>query len=82
MSWRILLNQAAPDLERLDDEDRASISGELMEWVEAGPPRTNRRDVAGAELFEDELRSGFEVVYLVDEAVPYAAILRVRRRHR
>jgi hypothetical protein len=53
-----------------------------MEWVEAGPPRTNRRDVAGAELFEDELRSGFEVVYLVDESVPYAAILRVRRRHR
>jgi hypothetical protein len=80
VSWRILLNQAAPDLESLDDADRALISAELMEWVEAGPPRRNRRYVAGAELFEDELRSGFEVVYLVDESVPYAAVLRVRRR--
>jgi hypothetical protein len=82
VSWRIRLNQAAADLERLDDEDRASMSAELMEWVEAGPPRINRRDVAGAELFEDNLRSGFEVVYMVDESVPYAAILRVRCRHR
>jgi hypothetical protein len=80
VSWRILLNQAAPDLEKLDEADRTSISSELTEWIEVGPPRRNRRDVAGAELFQDELRCGFEVVYLVDESVPYAAVLRVRRR--
>jgi hypothetical protein len=31
-------------------------------------------------MFQDVLPSVFEVVYLFDESVPYAAVLRVRRR--
>jgi len=74
-----LLNQASDDLDRLDEEDRQAVARELMEWVEVGPPRGTRREIAGVELFQDLLRSGFEVVYLVNEAAPYIAILRIRR---
>jgi hypothetical protein len=79
VSWRILTGQAWGDIEKLNESERNAIADDLMAWVEAGPPRRNRRDLAGAELYDDGLPSGFDVVYLVDESVPYAALLRIRR---
>lgn len=82
MTWRILTDQAWFDLERLQDSERSSVVDDLMAWIEHGPPRQARRQLGGAELFEHRLPSGFDVVYLVDERVPYVAVLRVRKARR
>ena len=79
MSWRILNGQIEPDLDRFEEADRDAITTELMDWVEGGPPMRNRRDLAGIDAYEDRLDCGFDVTYIVDEAIPYAAILRIRR---
>ncbi|MDQ6614556.1 MAG: hypothetical protein M3083_07375 [Actinomycetota bacterium] len=79
MSWRILTASAWADLENLTDDERAAVASDLLAWVDPGPPRSNRREVRGVEMFDDRLPSGFEVVYVVDEVVPYAALLRIRR---
>jgi len=79
VSWRIFATDASqPDFDRLSDEERAALAGDLFSWVETGPPRANRRLVAGLDLFEDRVRSGFTVTYFVDDSAPYVAILRVR----
>lgn len=57
-----------------------SFADDLFAWVDNGPPRINRRTIAGAEAFEDEVPSRLVVTYLVNEKVPYVAIVRVRRR--
>lgn len=80
MSWRIFATDTSqPDFERLSDEERELLADELFRWVETGPPRSNVRVVAGAQLFEDRLVSGFTVVYFVNEDEPYVGIVRVRR---
>jgi hypothetical protein len=66
-------------LEGLSDADKAAVTADLFGWVETGPPRQNRRPVFGAPLFDDELPTGFRVVYFVDESVPYVAVVRARR---
>jgi hypothetical protein len=78
VSWQILTGQAWADIEKLDESERNGLADDLMAWVESGKPRHNRRDLAGTELYDDRLPSGFDVVYLADESVPYAALLRVR----
>jgi hypothetical protein len=80
VSWRILTDSAWSDMEALTEAERDALASDFMGWVEAGPPRETRRQLAGAQMFQDALPSGFEVVYLVDESVPYAAVLRIRRR--
>jgi len=77
VSWRVVITETA--LEGVSDAEKAAVTAELFAWVEAGPPRQNRRPVFGAPLFEDRLPSGFEVAYFVDAAVPYIAVVRVRR---
>ena len=42
-------------------------------------PRRNRRLVFDVEVFEDAVPSGFRVTYIVNDAVPYVAVLRVRK---
>lgn len=80
MSWRVFPTSASePDFARLADADRAALNDDLFAWVEAGPPRTNRRFVFDVEMFEDLVPSGFRVTYFVNEDEPYVAILRVRR---
>ena len=79
MSWQILTGQAWTDIEKLSEPERNAVAEDLMVWVDAGPPRRNRRDLVGVELYDDRLPSGFDVVYLVDESASYAALLRVRR---
>lgn len=80
MSWRVILTDACgPDLDRLDEGDRATLAEELFAWVEAGPPRTTSRQLAGATLFEDRLPSGLDVAYFVHEPESYVAIVRARR---
>jgi len=79
VSWRIFATDASqPDFDRLNDEERAALADDLFGWVETGPPRGNRRLVAGLDLFEDRVGSGFLVTYFVDDLAPYVAILRVR----
>jgi hypothetical protein len=80
VSWRILTDRAWTDLGAFDEDERQAIASDLLAWVEDGPPRSNRRELTGVELFDDQLPSGFEVMYLVDESVSYAAVLRIRRR--
>lgn len=77
MSWRVVVTETV--LEGLSEAEKATVTAELFAWVEAGPPRKNRRPVFGAPLFEDSLPSGFDVAYFVDESVPYVAVVRVRR---
>jgi hypothetical protein len=80
VSWRLFLTDTSqPDLEPLSEAERSALVDDLFGWVEAGPPRTNRRVVGGVELFEERLESGFVVTYFVDEAEPYVAVVRVRR---
>ncbi|MDP9420044.1 MAG: hypothetical protein M3P53_07855 [Actinomycetota bacterium] len=81
MTWRVFVTDSCEaDLEQLGDAERSVLANDLFRWVESGPPRSNRRSVAGAEVFEDRLAAGFVVTYFVDEQAPYVAILRVRRR--
>jgi hypothetical protein len=80
VSWKIFAMEASqPDLDSLSEEERSALSDDLFGWVDAGPPRTSHRRVGGLDLFEDVVESGFKVTYFVDEASPYAAILRVRK---
>ena len=61
------------------DEVEAASPPNLFAWVDSGPPRRNRRLVLDLEVFEDVVPSGFRVTYIVNEAVPYVAVLRVRK---
>lgn len=80
MSWRIITSPAGwSEVEKLSEGERAAVSLDLMAWVDDGPPRGTRRGVLGAQLFVDDLPSGFTVTYFVHEADQYAAIVRVRR---
>ncbi len=80
MSWRVFLtNSAQPDVDALTDADRAALTEDLFAWVEPGPPRSGRRIVAGAELFEHRLPSGIVLTYFVNEKVPYVAVIRARK---
>jgi hypothetical protein len=81
VSWRIFATDASRlDFDALSAAEQARLADDLFVRVDDGPPRTKRRDIAGAELFEDQVRSGFLVTYFVEESEPYVAILRVRRR--
>lgn len=80
MSWRVFATDASQsDFDELSDVERSALADDLFAWVETGPPRANRRLVAGTEVFEDEVPSGFRVVYFVDESEPYVGVLRVRK---
>jgi hypothetical protein len=80
VSWRVFATDyLQSDLDALSEDDRVSLHDELFSWVETGPPMVNRRNVAGAELFEDHLPSGFLITYFVELNEPYVAILRVRK---
>ena len=80
MSWRVFATDASrPDFDSLTEAERETLAEVLFSWVETGPPRANRRLVAGVEIFEDELPSGIGVTYFVDESEPYVAILQVRK---
>lgn len=77
MSWRVVVSDAA--LGGLGESDRHAVTAELFAWVEAGPPRRNRRMLGVVEMYEDEVPSGYRVSYFVEESMPYVAIVRVRK---
>jgi hypothetical protein len=80
VTWQVLTTGTGwADVEKLAEAERMPVSADLMTWVDNGPPRTARRVVAGVEVYEDQIASGYEVTYFVDESVPYAAIVRVRK---
>ena len=80
MSWRVFATAASEsDFEKLSEQDRAALNNDLFAWVDSGPPRRQRRLVFDLEVFEDVVPSGFRVTYIVNEAVPYVAVLRVRK---
>jgi hypothetical protein len=63
----------------VSEDERGTLAEGLLDWVETGPPLGDRRLAGGLELLEDRVGTGFTVTYFVDAAVPYAAVLRVRR---
>ena len=80
MSWRVFATDyLQSDLDALSGDERAALHDGLFSWVETGPPMINRRNIAGAEVFEDQLSSGFLITYFVELNEPYVAILRVRK---
>jgi hypothetical protein len=80
VSWRVFATATSePDFDKLNEEERAALNDDLFAWVDTGPPRRNRRLVFGFEVFEDVVPSGFRVTYIVNDAVPYVALLRVRK---
>ena len=80
MTWRVLATAASePDFAQLSDDEREALTDDLFAWIETGPPRANLRVVAGVVIFEDVVPSGFRVTYIVNEAEPHVAVLRVRK---
>jgi hypothetical protein len=80
VSWSVIVTDSSQqDFDSLTASERSALAEDLFRWVEVGPPRTNREAVAGAEIFEDHVPSGFTVAYFVNQSGPYVAILRVRR---
>lgn len=80
MRWRIItVDTAWSDVESLSESDRLAIADALVVWVDNGPPRSHRRLTAGAELFEDEVASRYQITYFVNEVEQYVALLRVRQ---
>jgi hypothetical protein len=52
VSWQVFVRAAAEaDFDKLDEGDRQTLASELFSWVASGPPRQNRRDVLGLEMF-------------------------------
>lgn len=81
MTWHVFVTDSCQaDLDQLEDAERSVLADALFRWVESGAPRSNRRSLAGVEVFEDRLAAGFVVTYFVDEQAPYVAILRLRGR--
>lgn len=57
MTWRIFVPASAEsDFEGLDALDRAQLAEGLFAWVDHGPPRHERRDVLGVEIFNKMIR--------------------------
>ncbi len=79
VTWRVLVTDAPNPTSTGSPKPTALLAHELFRWVEAGPPATNPRTVAGVEVFEDRLPSGFVATYFVGEREPYLAVLRARR---
>lgn len=75
-SWRVLVTDAPNPTSTGSPKPTALLADEFFRWVEAGPPATNPRTVAGVEVFEDRLPSGFVATYFVAEQEPYVAVLR------
>ena len=78
-TWRVITSDAAwSDIERLTEADWAEVADGPAAWVEAGPPRSQRRIAGGLELFEDEVAPGCRATYLVNDIEAYVAVVRVR----
>ena len=80
MSWHVFVRSAAEaDLDALDPTDQLSVSEELFRWVNDGPPRETPRDVFGVGMFDDDMRAGFRVTYVVVEPQNNILIIRIRK---
>ena len=80
MNWRVIVTDSVQlALDTLTEEERIELESMLFGWIETGPPRHAHRSVMGVRVFDERLPSGPVVTYFVDESVPYAAVLRVRR---
>jgi mRNA-degrading endonuclease RelE of RelBE toxin-antitoxin system len=81
VTWRVFVRGAAEaDFERLDPNDQQVVSAELFTWIEQGPPRQTRRDVLGAEMFDDVVGGRYRIVYVVDEGQQSILVVTIRRR--
>jgi hypothetical protein len=79
VTWRIFVRASAEsDFEGLDPLDRAQLAEGLFAWVDHGPPRHERRDVLGLDIFNKVIR-GCRVTYYVDEAPGVVLVIRIRR---
>jgi len=69
VTWSVVTGDGAwADLDSLSLAERAGLSELLIRWVTAGPPRRDRRWLAGLDnVFEDEVATGVLVTYFADE---------------
>ncbi len=80
VSWGVFATAASePDFDKLSEQDRAALNDDPFAWVDTGPPLANRRLILDLEVFEDVVPSGFSVTYIVNDAVPYVAVVRVSK---
>ncbi|MBW3548143.1 MAG: hypothetical protein KY452_08450 [Actinobacteria bacterium] len=82
MTWSVVTGDDAwADLGRLSATERADLTDLLVEWVNTGPPRQNRRPLLGMQdVFVDEVLPAISVTYFADEATGIVGVLRIRKR--
>jgi hypothetical protein len=82
VTWSIVTgDESWADLDSLPRNERADLAEALIGWVVTGPPRRNRRELAGVgNVFEDEVLARVFVTYFVDEVSGIVGVLRVRKR--
>jgi hypothetical protein len=68
------------DLVGLDSDVMTTIIDTLIEWSEIGPPRSNRREIAGIVFYESAMAEAFLVAYIIDDSRRRFALLWLRER--
>lgn len=81
MTWGVdFTTTARSDLVGLDSDVMTTIIDTLVEWSEIGPPRSNRREIAGIEFYESSIAEKYLAAYTVDGSRRRFALLWMRER--
>jgi len=68
------------DLVGLDPDVNATIIDTLVRWREAGPPRSNSREIAGVVFYESDIAEQYLIAYIIDDSRHRFALLWLRER--
>jgi hypothetical protein len=81
VTWGVdFTTTARSDLVGLDSDVMTTIIDTLVEWSEVGPPRSNRREVAGIVFFESSIGEKYLTAYTIDESRRRFLLLWMRER--
>jgi hypothetical protein len=71
---------ARTDLVGLAADVTEKIVDALVEWGEAGPPRSRRRAIGGVEFYESEIAQNYLIAYIIDASRQRFVILWLREK--